>query len=61
MIFFTLAYVEFIFSDIFDSFIRGRFINTCMLYLVNLFLKISYFSPADGRSFLPKHFFLHIV
>jgi len=28
-----------------------------MFYLVNLFLKISYLSPADGRSFLPKHFF----
>jgi hypothetical protein len=32
--------VEFICSDIFGSFAFGRFMNTCMLYLVNSFLKL---------------------
>ena len=55
--------LEFIFSYIFGSFTRGRLINICMLYLLNLFLNISCLSPADGRSLLPKHFFffLHML
>ena len=54
MIFLHLLMWNLFLSDIFGSFARGRFMNICVLYLVNLFLKISCLSPADGRSLLPK-------
>jgi hypothetical protein len=36
--------VELISSDVFGSFTRGRFMNICVLYLANLFVKISLLS-----------------